>query len=82
VWTEARTGQELYDALFGLPGIGEMKAHTLVAILGKRFAITPEGWQAFAPDHMTLGDVDSPEALRTYQEGKRAWKASLREAKD
>jgi uncharacterized HhH-GPD family protein len=82
VWTEARTGQELYDALLGLPGIGEMKAHTLVAILGKRFAITPEGWQAFAPDHMTLGDVDSPEALRTYQEGKRAWKASLREAKD
>jgi uncharacterized HhH-GPD family protein len=82
VWTEARTGRELYDALLSLPGIGEMKAHTLVAILGKRFAITPEGWQEYAPTHMTLGDVDSAETLRRYQEGKRAFKASLRAAQD
>ena len=82
VWTEARTGKELYDELLRLPGIGEMKAHTLVAILGKRFGITPDGWQAFVPDHMTLGDVDSAETLRRYQEGKRAYKASLRASQD
>ncbi len=82
VWTEARTGKQLYDALLSLPGIGEMKAHTLVAILGKRFAITPEGWEAFVPDHMTLGDVDSVEKLRSYQDGKRAWKASERAARE
>jgi hypothetical protein len=27
---------------------------------------------------MTLGDVDSPEALATYQAGKRAFKAEQR----
>jgi hypothetical protein len=27
---------------------------------------------------MTLGDVDSAEALATYQAGKRAYKAELR----
>jgi hypothetical protein len=30
------------------------------------------------PAHPTLADVDSPEALRGYQEAKRAYKASLR----
>jgi hypothetical protein len=27
---------------------------------------------------MTLGDVDSAETLRRYQDGKRAWKAEQR----
>ena len=31
--------------LLELPGIGPMKAGTLVAILGKRFGITPAGWE-------------------------------------
>ena len=30
------------------------------------------------PQHMTLGDVDSAEALASYQAGKRAYKASMR----
>ena len=30
------------------------------------------------PDHPTLGDVDSAEALAEYQAGKRARKAELR----
>ena len=33
------------------------------------------------PKHPTLGDVDSPEALATYQAGKRAKKAAMRAAK-
>jgi hypothetical protein len=32
------------------------------------------------PDHPTLGDVDSPQALEEYQAKKRAYKASLRAA--
>jgi uncharacterized HhH-GPD family protein len=78
VWTEARDGADLHGRLLGLPGIGPMKAGTLVAILGKRLGIQPSGWEQFAPKHMTLGDVDSAEALATYQTGKRAFKAEQR----
>jgi uncharacterized HhH-GPD family protein len=78
IWREARDGADLHARLLALPGFGPMKAGTLVAILGKRLGVAPAGWEAFAPDHMTLGDVDGPEALSRYQAGKRAWKAEQR----
>jgi len=80
VWTEAADGPELYRRLIGLPGIGEMKAGTLVAILGRRLGITPQGWEAVAPSHPTLADVDSPEALAVYQARKRERKVAMRAA--
>jgi uncharacterized HhH-GPD family protein len=76
VWLEAESGQELERRLLDLPGIGPMKAKTLVAIVGKRFGIRPPGWEDVAPTHPTLGDVDSVEALESYQAAKRAYKAS------
>ena len=78
VWSEAADGADLKKRLLGLPGIGEMKAKTLVAVLGKQFGVHPPGWEAVAPAHMCLGDVDSPQALAEYQARKRAYKASLR----
>lgn len=78
VWSEATSGKDLHARLIALPGIGPMKAGTLVSILGKRLGVRPAGWEAFAPSHMTLGDVDSAEALATYQAGKRAYKAEQR----
>jgi uncharacterized HhH-GPD family protein len=81
IWTEARDARDLERRLLALPGIGEMKAKTLLAILGKRFGIKPAGWDEVAPKHPTLGDVDSPEALARYQEGKRAYKAAIRSGK-
>jgi uncharacterized HhH-GPD family protein len=78
VWNEAETGAELERRLLDLPGIGPMKACSLLAILGKRFGVRPPGWDDVAPAYPTLGDVDSPEALAAYQEKKRAFKASLR----
>jgi uncharacterized HhH-GPD family protein len=82
IWTEAADGRELHERLLALPGIGPMKAGTLVAILGKRLGVTPAGWEAFAPSHMTLGDVDTAERLATYQAGKRAKKAEMRAQAD
>jgi uncharacterized HhH-GPD family protein len=81
IWTEARDGKDLERRLLGLPGIGEMKAKTLIAILGKRFGVSVPGMDAVMPRHPTLGDVDSPEALASYQAGKRAMKAQMRAAK-
>lgn len=78
VWTEARNGSDLERRLLGLPGIGEMKAKALIAVLGKRFGVKPPGWDDVAPTWPTLGDVDSAEALERYQAGKRAKKAADR----
>jgi len=80
VWTEAPDGAALEKRLLGLPGIGEMKAKSLIAVLGKRFGIRPPGYDEVAPTWPTLGDVDSAEALATYQAGKRAHKAAMRAA--
>jgi uncharacterized HhH-GPD family protein len=78
VWLEAGSGVELERRLRALPGIGEMKAQTLIAIVGKRLGAGPPGWEAVAPRHPTLGDVDTPEALAQYQASKRANKAAVR----
>ena len=81
VCTEAETGADLKRRLLALPGIGDMKARSLLAVIGKRLDVRPPGWEEVAPTHHTLGDVDSPEALEAYQAAKRAYKASLRAAK-
>jgi uncharacterized HhH-GPD family protein len=81
IWTEAKDGQELQHRLLALPGIGEMKARSLIAILGKRLGVDVPGMDAVMPKHPTLGDVDSAEALADYQVGKRAMKAAARAAK-
>jgi uncharacterized HhH-GPD family protein len=78
IWREAKDGHDLQARLLALPGIGEMKARTLTAILGKRLGVSLPGLDEVLPAHPTLGDVDSPEALAKYQAGKRAHKAELR----
>jgi uncharacterized HhH-GPD family protein len=78
IWTEAKDGADLNARLLELPGFGPMKAGTILAILGKQLGVAPAGWEAYAPHHMTLGDVDSAEKLATYQAGKRAHKAEMR----
>jgi uncharacterized HhH-GPD family protein len=80
VWRAAKDGKDLEKRLLSLPGIGEMKAKTIIAILGKQFGVRPPGWEDVAPRHPTLGDVDSAEKLAEYQAGKRAHKAQLRAA--
>jgi uncharacterized HhH-GPD family protein len=78
IWGGAEDAKDLYRRLIALPGIGEMKAGTIVSLLAKRYGIKPAGWEDVIPDHPTLGDVDSAQALAEYQAGKRARKAELR----
>jgi uncharacterized HhH-GPD family protein len=78
IWREAKSGKDLEQRLLALPGIGEMKAQTLIAIIGKRLGVKPPGWEEVAPSHPTLADVDSPDTLAEYQAGKRARKAAMR----
>jgi uncharacterized HhH-GPD family protein len=78
IWREAKDGRDLQARLLELPGFGEMKARTVLSVLAKRYGVKLPGLDAVLPKHPTLGDVDSPEALASYQAGKRAYKASMR----
>jgi uncharacterized HhH-GPD family protein len=80
IWREARDGADLEARLRALPSIGEMKAKTILAVLAKRFGLELPGLSERLPQHPTLGDVDSADALARYQEGKRAHKAAMRAA--
>jgi len=77
IWREAKDGRDLEARLLELPGIGPMKAKTILAVLGKRYGVNLQGMAEVMPKHPTLGDVDSPEALAQYQAGKRAYKAEM-----
>jgi len=76
VWTDAADGTDLRKRISSLPGFGEMKIKSLGAVLAKRFGVAVA--QELVPNHPTLGDVDSPEALEDYQAKKRAHKAEMR----
>ncbi len=76
VWTGAADGDDLRRRIGALPGFGKMKVTALGAVLAKRLGV--EAAQDLVPNHPTLGDVDSVQALEDYQAKKRAYKASLR----
>jgi uncharacterized HhH-GPD family protein len=76
VWTEAADGADLRRRLSSLPGFGDMKVTALGSVLAKRFDVAVA--QDLVPNHPTLGDVDSPQALEDYQAKKRAHKAEMR----
>ena len=78
IWTDAADGPDLRRRLLALPAIGPMKADGVIAILARRLGVTLPDLDAVLPDHPTLGDVDSEQALERYQTVKRARKAELR----
>ena len=78
VWTDAADGPDLKRRLAALPGFGDMKVRSMLAVLAKRFRVRLEGLDEVLPQHPTLGDGDSREALERYQEAKRAYKARMK----
>jgi len=76
LWTEAADADALRERIGELPGFGEMKIKALGSVLAKRFGVAAAN--GLVPNHPTLGDVDSVEALQSYQAAKRAYKASLK----
>jgi uncharacterized HhH-GPD family protein len=80
VWSDVGSGTELHARLKALPGFGGEKAKIFLALLAKRFGITPEGWEeAAAPfsdaTPRSVADVDSTETLQRVREFKKAKKA-------
>ena len=78
IWNEAADGPDLERRLLALPGIGEMKAKAILAILHQRYGLELEALDTVLPQYPTLGDVDSAEALADYKAQKKAYKAKLK----
>lgn len=78
LWREAADAKDLMARLGRLPGIGPMKAKTILALLAGQYGVRPAGWEKLVPDHATLAGVTTSEELAAYQAQKRAWKAQMR----
>ncbi|OSP07708.1 MULTISPECIES: HhH-GPD-type base excision DNA repair protein [unclassified Microbacterium] len=94
LWTRPSTdsgtqpsGAEVLRRLKALPGFGEQKAKIFLALLGKQYGFTGEGWrEASAPygedgSYRSVADIVSPESLTKVREYKKAMKAAAKAAK-
>jgi uncharacterized HhH-GPD family protein len=77
-------GAEVLRRLRALPGFGEQKAKIFLALLGKQYGVTPEGWREAAGDygkagtHMSVADVVDQASLDEVRSYKKAAKAKAR----
>ncbi len=86
MYASAATGEELKRLIAALPGFGEQKASIFVALLGKRFGVTPPGWREAAGGYgrpgtfVSVADIVDPESLQLVREAKRLAKAQAKAA--
>lgn len=88
LWTAGDPdGGEVLRRLKALPGFGEQKAKIFLALLGKQYGVTPDGWRKAAGDYGKAGsflsvadvvDAGSLEKVRSY---KKQAKAAAKAAK-
>src|SRR3954453_3707103 len=83
LWTEAGTGQELFDRVLALPGFGEQKAKIFVALLAKQLGVRPGGWESVAgayaeEGYRSVADVTDPASLQKVRDFKKAKKAEAK----
>lgn len=85
IWTRgAPDGAEALRRLKGLPGFGDQKAKIFLALLGKRYGFTGQGWRESAGSYgdegtyRSVADIVDPESLAKVRETKRAAKAAAK----
>ena len=83
IWTEATTGQELFDRVVALPGFGKQKAQIFVTLLAKQLGVRPQGWEqvvgAYAEEgYRSVADVTDPASLQKVRDFKKAKKAEAK----
>ena len=86
IWRGIRSADALRDRLLALPGYGDEKVKIFVALLAKRFAKHPKGWEDVAGDYAddlprSVADLDSAEALAALRDRRAALKAAKKAAK-
>ncbi|KAB1927482.1 Fe-S cluster assembly protein HesB [Micromonospora noduli] len=84
LWAEVADGPELLRRVAALPGFGKQKAQIFVALLGKRFGVTPQDWRKAAGDYgdpgayRSVADVTDADSLRRVREFKQQMKAAAK----
>ena len=88
LWTAGDPdGAEVLRRLEALPGFGKQKARIFLALLGKQYGVTPQGWRVAAGDygkagtHMSIADVvdkGSLDEVRAYKKKMKAAKAAAK----
>jgi len=81
LWDDDPSGKELFARLKALPGYGVEKSKIFMALLAKRFGITPDGWEEVAApfsdaERRSIADVSSPATLLEVRAWKKAKKAA------
>lgn len=87
LWTQGDPdGPEVLKRLKKLPGFGEQKAKIFLALLGKQYGFTGEGWREAAGDYgeeasfRSVADIVSPDSLTKVREHKKLMKAAAKAA--
>jgi uncharacterized HhH-GPD family protein len=88
LWTagDDPDGPEVLRRLKALPGFGEQKAKIFLALLGKQYGVTPNGWRAAAGDygkagtHLSVADVVDAGSLEQVRSYKKRMKAAAKKA--
>jgi uncharacterized HhH-GPD family protein len=87
IWTrDAPDGREVLKRLKALPGFGEQKAKIFLALLGKQYGYSGDGWrEASAPygddgSFRSVADITSADSLAKVREYKKAAKAAAKKA--
>lgn len=89
IWTGGDPdGPEVLRRLKRLPGFGDQKARIFLALLGKQYGVTPEGWREAAGDYgkagtyMSVADVVDAGSLQKVRAYKKDMKAAAKAAKN
>jgi uncharacterized HhH-GPD family protein len=87
IWTRGEpSGAEVLARLKRLPGFGEQKAKIFLALLGKQYGFTGEGWREASGAYgeegsfRSVADITSTESLAKVREHKRAMKSAAKDA--
>ncbi|HUW03258.1 MAG TPA: HhH-GPD-type base excision DNA repair protein [Acidimicrobiales bacterium] len=87
IWNDVPSGDELYRRLREIPGFGDEKTKIFIALLAKRFGVTPDGWEeAAAPfsedTPRSVADIFDDASLQRVREWKKAKKAAGKTKQD
>ena len=85
LWADVPDGATLLRRLGELPGFGTQKAKIFVALLGKRYGVTPRGWREAAGDYgvegstRSVADITGPDSLAEVRRFKQAAKQAAKQ---
>lgn len=81
LWSDGVDGATLLRRIKKLPGFGEVKAKITLALLGKQYGVTPEGWREAAGElgddgvYFSIADITDDASYAAVRAHKKEMKA-------